>query len=447
MTKRSLSRLLLIISAALAATLTPSRALAQAKASVQPESFEKPKLPPAKPTPTTKPTPAPTPTPERERAATKIDEFGRLYACDAGARLDNFAIELEKSNDSVGYIFARDARDSGPFKAHLWGEELRDYLVNVRGIVESRVRLLDADRVAGEELRMELWVVPEDAEPPAVPPLSEKKAARPFAGKFNEYYAYDGTVFYDVDGGESGSYSIGIDHAAFLETLKRQPDSQGYIVVYARPDKYPTYWRNVATREQQKLAGDGIGVERLTVIRGGVYKSRRKGVRSEDEDDTMETDRIELWIGEKGKPPVKHKPEKAILREAARVASLDGYSSDDEQINIWALDNLFEALRATQNGTACIVIFPSGDSDDGLTVDSEGHEKKRPSVFQVAETLKAELLRRGIAENRVVLMQGPAEDFGTIELWAVPYGAAMPDPFAKVDTGTEESEESPAPLN
>ncbi|MDT7690055.1 MAG: hypothetical protein QOE46_2814 [Acidobacteriota bacterium] len=58
---------------------------------------------------------------------------------------------------------------------------------------------------------------------------------------------------------------------------------------------------------------------------------------------------------------------------------------------------------------------------------------------------KAELGKRGIEETRIVLMNGPARDWdsGRLELWAVPYGAALPNPFAADDEQAESEERDP----
>jgi hypothetical protein len=379
--------------------------------------------------------------------ARKVDEFGRLYGCSGGAHLDNFAIELQNDPDSVAYIMAYDAPHEAPLAAHFWGEYLRRYLVEYRGVEESRVRLLDAGRRAGDDLSVELWVVPPGAEPPAAPPTKEKKgAARPFAGKFTEYFAFDGAQFYDTDGGEPGDYHTGITFAAFRELLRRQPESQGYVVVYASRGAYPGYWRNVATREREKLTADGVGAGRMTLVRGGVNEGRVKGFQhDEDADDAEQFDRVELWVGEKEKPPVRERPEKATLKLAALVASVGSYFADDEEINRWALDNLHTLLGANAHSTAYVVVYPDGDPTPQSGDD--GKEKPPPDLFKRAEALKAELRRRGVDEARLVILSGPAKEYDAkIELWAVPYGAAPPNPSADEEQAEEpEGQETPAP--
>jgi hypothetical protein len=380
-----------------------------------------------------RPAPGGEPGPPRAR---KVDEFGRLYGCDGGAHLDNFAHYLTEEPDSTGYIVAYDERGRAPLTAHLWGKLLLQYLVEYRGIDESRLRLVDAGERAGDDLHVELWLAPPGAEPPAASPPRRKRPARPFAGRFKDYFAFDGTQFYDTEGYSPGSYEIGVTYSAFAELLKRQPDSQGYVVVYARRDTRPGYWRGVATRERQKLTGDGLGAERLSVIRGGVNEGERKGFQGAEEDRVEGFDRVELWVGEKGKPPVRHRPERETLEEAALVASIDDYSAGDEKITRWGLDNLFESGRANPRSTLFIVVYPDAEPSP----DPEG--KPPADLFKLAASMKNELSGRGVEETRLVVMNGPASDYDArIELWAVPYGAAPPDPFAK-DGGEKGAEES-----
>jgi hypothetical protein len=296
---------------------------------------------------------------------------------------------------------------------------------------------VDAGERAGDDLHIELWLAPPGAEPPAAASSRQKKGARPFSGKFEHYFAYDGTQFYDTDGGTSaGGFTIGVTYSAFRELLRRQPDSQGYVVVYARRGAYPGYWRNVVTRERDKLAGGPLASERLTVVRAGVNEGAQKGFQGEEADSLELYDRVELWVGAKDRPPVRHRPEKETLAEAVLVASIRDFFIDEEEVNGWALGNLFETARANPRSTACIIVFPDTTAHDG--------REKPADLFKAAASLKEALRKRGIDETRVVLMNGPADEYnGRLELWAVPYGAAPPDPFAEADAGP--APEAPAP--
>src|SRR3712207_1355673 len=115
--------------------------------------------------------------------ARKVDEFGRLHGCDGGSRLDNFVVELQNEPGARGYVVARDSRNKLRGAAHAWGEYFLRYFVELRGMDAALFTLVDGAGVAGDELKMELWLVPAGAEPPRVKPPGEEDA-RPFGGQF-----------------------------------------------------------------------------------------------------------------------------------------------------------------------------------------------------------------------------------------------------------------------
>lgn len=383
--------------------------------------------------------------------ARKVDEFGRLHGCDGGARLDNFAIELENEPGSKAYIVARDARGKLPGAAHAWGEYFLQYFVDMRGIDGSRFTLVDGAGVAGDDLKMELWLVPPGAEPPRVRPLG-KEDARPFAGKFAELSVFSDTAFYDTDGSEAGSFHTGILYAAYENLLKKQADSQGYLVVYSPPGAAPGYWRRAGTRERQKISGADLAPERVTVINGGALPVEAKPPAGEEQEETY--GKVEFWVGAKDAPPVRHVEDDAKLTGALLVGDSDTDFGVKETA-AWLLDNLAEMMRADGRSVGCIVVYPG----DGSTVPTGegGAEALPPDAFKMAQGWKAELLKKhGFAPERVVILSGPAEDSGAgrIQVWAVPQGAPLPDPFAeaKGEAGAEEGgdekgggEEKPSP--
>ncbi|MBV8855636.1 MAG: hypothetical protein JOZ02_01625 [Acidobacteria bacterium] len=374
------------------------------------------------------------------QSARKVDEFGRLHGCDGGARLDNFAIELENVPGAKGYIIAHDAADSLRGAAHAWGKYFLNYVVEMRGIEESRFVLLDAADVPGDDLRMELWLVPEGAEPPAFKPPG-KKEARPFKGKYAALGVFSDTVFYDTDGDEAGSFNDGIIHTAFADLLKRQKDSQGYVVVYSPPGAARGYWRRAGTRERQKVSGDEVSADRLTVINGGTVPVKKKVARAEGVDEEETYGQVELWVGPKDKPPVRHVEEDSTLTEAVLLGS-NSFTWEEKEVADWMLSNLAEMMREDKRNVGCIVVYPGDGS--GVPTGEGGADQPAPDVFKIAEGWKAELLKKhGFDAQRVVVLSGPAEDDGSgrLEVWAVPNGAPLPDPFKSRDDAGGEAEE------
>lgn len=427
MTKRTLASLLLIISV--------THAHAQAVRSARTESAAAESAAPAK---------------AHARVARKVDEFGRLHGCSGGARLDNFVIELMNEADSKAYIVARDARGKLPGAAHAWGEYFLHYFNELRGMDASRFVLVDGASVPDDDLKMELWLVPYGAEPPRVKPPG-KDDARPFSGKFVEMSVYSDTVFYDTDGPDAGSFNDGVLYAAYSGLLKKQTDSQGYLVVYSPHGAAPGYWRRAGTREQQKLSRDGLAPERMTVINGGTLPVKAKPPAGEEEEENYGS--VHLWIGAKNAPPVKHVAEEDALTEALLVGG-NNFLNEEKETADWLLNNLADMMRADSRSVGCIVVHP-GDGSTAPT-GAGGSEETTPDVFKMAQSWKAELLKKyGFDPNRVVILSGPAEGWsaGKLEVWAVPYGVPLPDPFAEAvreadaeDGGEEQGgEEAPPP--
>ena len=107
-------------------------------------------------------TPPPQITPKR------FDEFPSVAFDDDKARLDNLAIELQNSPGSTGYIIAYAGRSRRAGHADRMGRRAVDYLVNTRGIGQSRVVFVNGG--GRERDTYELWLVPQGAEPPRPTP-------------------------------------------------------------------------------------------------------------------------------------------------------------------------------------------------------------------------------------------------------------------------------------
>ncbi len=92
----------------------------------------------------------------------KFDEYGNIRFNDEKARLDNFAIQLQNEPTSQGYIIGYGSCDAeGQNRAN----RAKDYLVNTRGIDSGRIVVVDGGCMP--ELKVELWIVPSGATPPA----------------------------------------------------------------------------------------------------------------------------------------------------------------------------------------------------------------------------------------------------------------------------------------
>jgi hypothetical protein len=100
-------------------------------------------------------------------ATQMFDQFGVVGHCDLGARLDNYAIQLEHTPRAVGYIFSYGPEGEGRGSGKATIELIKDYLINSRGISERRLKGIYAGR--NEILllpKIQLWIVPAGATPP-----------------------------------------------------------------------------------------------------------------------------------------------------------------------------------------------------------------------------------------------------------------------------------------
>lgn len=103
-----------------------------------------------------------TATVEAPRVPRKFDEYGNIRFNDEKARLDNFAIQLQNEPTAQGHIIGYGSCGTeGQTRAN----RAKDYLVNTRGIDASRIVVVDGGCMP--ELKVELWIVPSGATPPA----------------------------------------------------------------------------------------------------------------------------------------------------------------------------------------------------------------------------------------------------------------------------------------
>jgi len=95
--------------------------------------------------------------------ATRFDEYGNIKFNDEKARLDNYAIQLQNTPGSAATIIVY---GSCAGEAQARGDRAKDYLVNTRGIEAGRITVVDGG--CRSDLTVQLWVVPQGADAPAV---------------------------------------------------------------------------------------------------------------------------------------------------------------------------------------------------------------------------------------------------------------------------------------
>lgn len=72
-----------------------------------------------------------------------FDSYGDIPWEEEKIHLDNFAIELQQGPDLVGYIIAYAGRRACPGEAKARASRAKKYVVETRGIQESRVKWID----------------------------------------------------------------------------------------------------------------------------------------------------------------------------------------------------------------------------------------------------------------------------------------------------------------
>lgn len=359
-----------------------------------------------------------------EKEARKVEEFAGVAGCDHGARLDYFAVELEKEPQSTGYVIcygpAGEGNGSGKFRCDI----SKDYLVNTRGLLPERIETVYGGRY--EDFKMsavELWIVPPGAEPPT--PQKYDKSLPAFSGKFNERLYWDNGGYDESNGPSIGDVTL----AAFADLLQEQKESVAYIVAYGTAGSTTGAWRRAAKEVADRLESDyKIAGERVHVLCGGFNAK----ALSDNGEELNASATVELWILPKDSaPPIKEasepepKPAKAV-----QISRFEDTLLDDEAYARRAFQGFADVLRNDAGMQACLIVRP-----ELMTPQREADDKqigyKRADLFALTEKWRDELEKLGIKRDRLfIITTAPAEYAGNIETWLVPQGAQLPDPNA-----------------
>jgi hypothetical protein len=359
-----------------------------------------------------------------EPVARKVSEYvNQFTSCNAGAHLDNFAIELWNNPTASGHIFIYGP--GGP--DNKYGERgvsaTKNYLVDTRGLEASRLRVVYAGRSRSmSEVLTELWLVPEGAAPP---PRSKYKPDLGFEGKFYERGLWDGPETVSDVGGWSHSAEAAL--VGLSELTRRRADALVYLVAYHGKDSAPGAWRRVTEKQIEELRGYGVTAERVKVIFGGY----------------ADEESLQLWILPRDAPPPAKQRRERRPGRSVQIAGLDEHTL---KYNVdWAFKGLADVLKADPQLTACLVVRPGPaepeEVDPEETVDPG--EPPDVDVLQLTEKWKAEFKKNGIGEHRLIIMVIPTREHqsaGELETWVVPPGAPLPDPSADDFINVEEGE-------
>ncbi len=360
-----------------------------------------------------------------EKAARKFDEFAEVYGCDHGARLSNFAIQLQNEPDAVGYVICYGPESDGSGSASHRLNLTKDYLVMSHGIDPARIRTISGGRY--KDLRMsatEFWIASPGAEPPE--PQKYENEAETFSGKFTERYFNDSTQYDESTGPSIGDVTL----AGFADVLRRQPDARAYLVAYSLEGAAPGAWRRAAKDFSDRLVnGYKIPSDRIVILRGGYRPQGEYEAAAQ----------VELWVLPANAPPPV--AETTEPEQRPKSATLVGrYSDYDLEVARSArlvLEGFADVLKGDEELRACVIIRPRAETEEQADQDKRWG-MTRADLNALVERWPSELEEKyGIERNRLVVIVAPVEPTeeyqpadGTLETWLVPPGAQLPDPNA-----------------
>jgi hypothetical protein len=395
---------------------------------------------------------------ETQGLARKFDEFGQVGGCDGGARLDNFAIQLQNEKDATGYVICYGPAGKGGGSAEGRCRLTEEYLVNTRGIDPSRFRIILGGlykEIGGSAT--ELWLSPSEAEPPK--PHDYGNPGKSFTGRLAEFNTSDALYGVYEEMENTGPSFGNSPYAGLVDVLGQQPDTIGYIVAFNSQSAAPGAWRRGAREVAGALeSGYGLGSDRIKIIYGGYRKL----------DDDYSTARVELWALPASAPPpvaeVKEpepRPDKAVQIVSVDETAL-GYQDNSQR----AFEGFADILKADRQMRACIIIRAESETEaeaeeteqtEGEAVEAKSEEAEaeqaevaetnepKVDLVQLVEKWKSDLEEKyGISRDRLVVIFGSSSrDYrgALLETWVVPPGAQLPDPNAFDEEQTPSAEE------
>ena len=377
-----------------------------------------------------------------------FDDFGSLRHCDLTARLDNFAIQLQNAPKEQGYIVVY----APPVNSR--GDEvlsaLKDYLINTRGLESEKVTTIYGGRNdKPSAVRIQLWLAPPGA--PALEPAKFEVKPEAFKGMFDEHEAWDDIRFYSGEG-EGDGISTSVSLEGFEDVLKHQPKSLVYVVGYHSDKSAPGAWRRITDEQVDVLKKRGFEANRFRTIYGGEQKEAK----------------VQIWIQpEADPPPVKDAGPESPPKEAVQIGDYGDYELGNKDYERQAFKRLQEILRAYPGLRGCLIVRvgqPDPEAEEilesvvynevplelleGPTEPIEP-DPEPADVLKLSEKWKTELATLSIREDRLVILfsKAHAGSTGSLETWAVPSAASLPDPEAIFKEETIANPSSTQPIN
>jgi hypothetical protein len=344
--------------------------------------------------------------------AVKFDQFDQVGHCDAGARLDNFAIQLQNQSSAKGAIVTYAPEGEGPGTGKQVLEIIKDYLVNARGLAPDRIETIYGGRNSNfYQSHTELWVVPQGAPLPKT--VKYSSPVESFQGLYLDQIRHDDFLFEFPE--EMGPGIGNSTDASFAEMLHQQKNAVAYIVVYDGEDLTPGAWRRLGQREIDKFKEFNVDASRFKLILGG-HKSLTH---------------MQHWIFPNDAPP----PMADVGSERAFAKTVKA-----GDFNVWDLQEknqaaiysrLSEVLTLDKTARAFLVVQLEEPEPEEATQPIEPVEEETPPVdlTRLVEKWRADLAaNHKIGPDRLIIVFTSDPSFSTLSLWFVPKGAPLPNP-------------------
>ena len=378
-----------------------------------------------------------------------FDEFGALGHCDLTARLDNFAIQLQNTPNSTGYIVSFGPEGDGPGSGRSQLPRLKDYLVNTRGLADSQIKTVYGGRNdVLTDPKIQLWIVPAGARFSGAQKYETNIDT--FKGMFFEFEIEDFIdVYWENAEEEMGPGIARPVDASFADMLQQQKKAVPYVVVYNGEAAVPGAARRLAVGQIEDLKAQKVDVSRIKTIFGGVRKKTT----------------VQLWIaGPNDPPPVADAgPEPPPLKNA-QITSQADFTMGDPRNERAAFNRMLETLREQPTVKAVVIItfegpqsepeeeaesptpiiVPLSPPEPVEAVAPTQEDDHPPADFpKLVEKWREELTKtHKINPDRFIVLFTTSKDLAGnyLDLWINPPGQPLPDPNA--DEEKEEDTEA-----
>jgi hypothetical protein len=360
----------------------------------------------------------------RKPRASRFDQFGKIGHCDLGARLDNFAIQIQNMRGSQAAIVAYGPDGEGPGTGRYLLSLIEDYLVNSRGLNPDRLKTIYAGRNTDPTLpAIELWVVPKGAAPPE--PQKHETHPESFQGLFADEARSDDFDQYFEE--EMGPGIPETTDASFADILHQQKNATGYVVVYSGEDLTPGAWRRLAQNQIDYFKAFKLEANRFKMIFGGHQKETR----------------LQLWISPDGAPPVKDAGSEVSPAKTIKVGDFYAGNLQFERNQTAILTRLADILRLDKTVRVFLVVRLEQPSQEEEIpeIPTEPIEGPEPvDLTKLVEKWRLELANtHKVSADRFIVVFAPPREFeaSQLSLWVVPKGQPLPDPNESEEEDTE----------